>query len=97
MGYAPLVSFQGVANGFVQGGQSGGDIGAEVDAQEAALAFGKNVEIPARLGDLDHSEGELVSGHRQISGVVAGNLDKDASVRSALERLAGSRRVLPPR
>ena len=60
--------------------------------QRAPAAFCEHLKVAARLRFLDNSEGIRVARHRQILGIVTGDLQKDAAVRSALIGLP--RRVL---
>src|SRR5258708_17654991 len=55
-----------------------------MNAQRAPAAFGKHVEIAARLRRLDDAEAVFLAGHRQILCIVAGDLQEDASRRAAL-------------
>src|SRR5580698_613803 len=64
------------------------DIAAEVHAQCAALAFGKNLEISASLCRLDHAKGVFLSGDGQVLSVVASNLEKYSAVGSTFIRLS---------
>src|SRR5271169_751874 len=80
---------------MAQGGETGIEITGDVRPQGAPTAFGKNPEIAARLRLLDDPKGIGMAGHRQILGIVAGDLQEDAAVRSALVGL--SRRMLEAR
>src|SRR6266702_5152518 len=62
---------------------------AEVDAERPAIAIGKNGEIAARLGGLDDAKGEFLARDRNIGSIIAGELEKNAGVRTALVGLAG--------
>src|SRR5262249_49186274 len=55
----------------------------------------KHLQIAARLRRLDDAKGVGLAGHRQVFGVIAGDLQKDAAVRAALIGL--SRRMLEAR
>ena len=65
------------------------DIRTEMDAQRAAVALDEHLEIAARLRRLDDAERVALAGHRQVRGVVAGDLQEDAGVGAALVGLAG--------
>ena len=58
-------------------------------AQGAALALQQHLEVASRLRRLDDAEGVLLPGHGHIDRVVAGDLQEDAGVRSALVGLPG--------
>src|SRR6266481_3190519 len=60
-----------------------------MDAQRAAPAFGKNSKIAAGLRRLDYTEGVVLSGDRQVLGIVTGDLQKNAAVGTTLVGLAG--------
>src|SRR3981189_1351132 len=57
--------------------------------QRTAAALGQHVEIAACLSSLDHAESGLLTGYREIFGVIGGDLQKYAAVRAALISLAG--------
>ena len=61
---------------------------AEMDAQRAAAAFGENGEIAAGLRSFYDAERVFLVGHRQIDGVIARDLQKNAAVGAALVGLA---------
>ena len=60
-----------------------------MNPQGTPAALGQDLEIAARLRRLDHAEGVFLAGHRQILGVLAGDLQEDAAVRAALVGLPG--------
>ena len=60
-----------------------------MDAQHAPVALGQHLEIAARLRRLDDAEGVFLARHREIVGVVAGDLQEHAAVRPALVGLPG--------
>ena len=49
---------------LVERGEAGGDVGAEMNAQRAAVAFGENLKIAARLRRLNDAKGVLLAGNR---------------------------------
>ena len=75
--------------------ETGIEIAGDVRAQRAPAALGKDLEIAARLRRLDDAERVGLAGHRQVLGIVAGDLQEDAAVRPALVGL--SRRMLEAR
>ena len=75
---------EGGVHGGGERGEAGGDVGAEVDAEGAAAALDQDLEVAARLRRLDDAEGVFLTGHGQVVGVVAGDLQEDARVRTAL-------------
>src|SRR5262249_25243183 len=58
-------------------------------SQHATLAFCQDREVASCLRRLDHAEGVLLTGHRQIHRVIAGDLQEDSSVGSAFVSLSG--------
>src|SRR6516162_6772247 len=86
---------QGFCDSTGEPGETGIEVAGDVRPQGTATAFGENVEIAARLRRLDDAKGIGLSGHRQVLGVVAGDLQKDTAVRSTLVGL--SRRMLEAR
>ena len=62
---------------------------AEMDAERPAAALGEHREVAARLRRLDDAEGVRCPGTARSRGVVAGDLQEHARVRSALVGLAG--------
>src|SRR5271169_5678190 len=80
---------------MAQGGETGIEITGDVRPQSAPAALGKDPEIAARLRFLDDAKGIGLARDRQILGIVAGDLQEDAAVRSALVGL--SRRMLEAR
>src|SRR2546430_11700072 len=60
-----------------------------MDAQCAALALEQYGKIAPRLRRLYHPESELLPGYRQIDGVIARDLQKDAAVRTTFISLTG--------
>src|ERR1700675_1629795 len=71
-------------NRFLKCFQTGRHVGAEMDSQRAAVAVRENLEITSRLRCLYHAERVLLTRHGEICGVVAGDLQEDAGVRTAL-------------
>src|SRR5262249_39476355 len=65
------------------------DVLAEVDAEGAAIAFAKHLEVASRLRRLDRPEGVLLPWHLHVGRIIAGDLQEHAAVRPALVRLAG--------
>ncbi len=57
--------------------------------ERAASALGQHIEIAARLCRLDHAERGLLTGYREVFGVIRGNLQKHAAIGPALVGLAG--------
>jgi hypothetical protein len=66
-----------------------------MDAQHAPAAFHQHVEVTAGLCCLDDAEAVGMARNVEIGGIVAGDLEEDAGVRSALVGLA--RRMLEAR
>ena len=60
-----------------------------MNAQDTPAAFREHVEITARLRRLDDPEGIFLVWNREIEGVVAGDLQKNATVRAAFIGLPG--------
>src|SRR6476620_8156368 len=73
----PLVERFGY--GGIQRGKRRLEIALEVDPQRAPAAFGQHVEIAARLRCLDDAEARFLSRHRQIPGIVSGDLEEHAA------------------
>src|SRR3982074_3294863 len=69
--------------------QSRFEIALQMHAQGAPAALGQHVKIAARLRRLDHPKTGLLTGHREIPGVIRCDLQEYAAVRSALVGLAG--------
>src|SRR5260370_18318277 len=86
---------EGLLDGAAEPIQSIREAAGDVHPQGAPAAFGKDLEIAARLRLLDDAKGIGLAGHRQIVGIVTGDLQEDAGVRPALIGL--SRRVLEAR
>src|SRR5271169_680422 len=86
---------QGFFDSTAERGEARVEVASDVHPQRAPASFGENVEITARLRRLDHAKGIGLSGHQHVLGVVAGDLQKDAAVGSALVGL--SRRMLEAR
>src|SRR6266481_3727546 len=63
-----LLSVEGPPDGLAQDSQAGGHVGAQVDAERAAVALRQDLEIAARLRRLDDPERVLLPRHRQIDG-----------------------------
>ncbi len=80
---------QRLSDGAAEGGEAGIEIAFEVDAKRAPAALGEHLEIAARLRRLDNAEGVFLARHRQILGVVAGDLQEHTAVRAALIGLPG--------
>src|SRR5437879_3630757 len=55
-----------------------------VRTQGPPATFRKNLQIAARLRRLDHAKRVGMTGHWQVFGVVAGDLQENAAVRSTL-------------
>jgi hypothetical protein len=58
--------------------QAGSEVRAEMSAPSAALALEQDLKITSSLGRLDQTETILLSRHRQIDGVIAGDLQAHA-------------------
>src|SRR5580704_6158881 len=86
---------QRVSNGVLERCQAGGDVRAEMDAQEAPVAFGQHFEVAARLRRLDDAKGVFLIRHLQIGGVIAGDLQEHAAIWAAFVGLPG--RMQEPR
>ena len=54
--------------------EAGRDIGTEVESQDATLAFDKYFKVSLCLELLQHTEGVLLTGDRDILWVVASDL-----------------------
>ena len=54
-----------------------------MNTKRAAMTFGEDLKITARLRRLDDAERERLTGDRQVVLVVAGDLQKHAGVRTA--------------
>src|ERR1700694_2719538 len=74
---------------FCKFGETCFHIAAEVQAQRPALAVGQNLEIAPSLCCLYYSESVLLSGNRQVLGIVACDLQEHAAVGAALISLSG--------
>src|SRR5689334_22461627 len=83
---------QGLLDRAVQRCETGLEVAGDVRAQRPPSPLGKNLQIAARLSGLDHTERIGMAGHRQVPGIVAGDLQENAAVGPALIGL--SRRVL---
>src|SRR2546425_7785935 len=75
---------QGPADRLLESPQAGPDTRAEMHAEGPAAALRQHLEVAARLRRLHHPESIGLSGHRQIGGVPACDLQEDAAVRPAL-------------
>src|SRR5215469_16157104 len=71
------------------------EVAGNVSAESTPAALRQNVEIAACLRLLDDAKGIGLAGNRQILGIVAGDLQKNAAVRPAFISLP--RRVLKAR
>src|SRR5260370_32330956 len=60
-----------------------------MESQSPAATLGKHREIAARLRGLDHAERVPLTGDRQIFGIIAGDLQKNAAVGTAFVGLSG--------
>ena len=56
--------------------EAGCQVLAQMHSQSPAAAFGQDLEISAGLRRFDDAEGVLLSRHRQVGGIVAGDLQK---------------------
>src|SRR5215472_11485966 len=79
----------GLLDRTAQRSKAGIEITCDVRPQGAPAALGKDIVIAARLRGLDDAKGVGLTGDPQIFGIVAGDLQKDAAVRSALVGLSG--------
>src|SRR5262249_54992472 len=64
------------------------DVGAEVEAQHAAVVSSEHIEIAERLGALQRAEAEALVGNPPIA-LVAHDLEEYAAIGSALVELPG--------
>src|SRR6202171_4158693 len=80
---------QRIVNRGIQYLQSRLEIALEMHAQRTAAALGQHVEIATRLRRLDHAESSLLTGYRDILGVIGGDLQEYAAVRAPLVSLSG--------
>src|SRR5882724_2350699 len=69
--------------------QRRGEVALEMNPQRPSSAFGEHVEIAACRRCLDDTKTRLLARHRQIPGVIGGDLQEHAAVRTALVGLAG--------
>ncbi len=69
--------------------EAGCQVFAQMDPQGPASAFRQDLEVSPGLRRFHHAERVLLPGHGQVGGIVAGDLQKDSAVRSALVGLAG--------
>src|SRR5258708_25001687 len=60
-----------------------------MDAQRAPPALGEDIEIAARLRRLHGTETVRRAGHGEVSRIIAGDLQKDTAIGSALVGLSG--------
>src|SRR5215471_3392210 len=60
-----------------------------MDAERAAIAIREDLKVPARLCGLDGAEGVAPPGYRDVDRVIAGDLQEDAGVGTALVGLSG--------
>src|SRR5580765_1609560 len=84
-----LRSTYGLRDSFRERSQGLYHVRPQVRAQRAAFALGQYLEIAARLRRLHHAEGILLARHRQIVGVVTGNLKEHSAIRATLISLPG--------
>src|SRR5947209_6734434 len=75
---------QSIEDRSVEHSQSRFQVALEMYPQRAAATFGQHVEIAARLRRLDDAETGFLAGHREILGVVGGDLQEYAAVGAAL-------------
>src|SRR3954468_14059738 len=87
---------QSIEDRSVEHRQSRLEVALEMYPQRAAAAFGQHVEIAARLRRLDHAKTRLLAGHREILGIVGGDLQEDAAVRPAFVGLPGGMQEARP-
>src|SRR6188508_845896 len=69
--------------------ETGGDVGAEMDAEHAAASLREHGDVAPGLRRLDDAERVLLPRHREIAGVVGRDLQEDALVGAALVGLPG--------
>src|SRR6516165_9493593 len=79
----------GLLDRSAQRSETGIEITGDLRPQCAPAALGKNIVIATRLRRLDDAKRIGLSGHRQVRGIVARDLQKDAAVWSALVGLSG--------
>lgn len=84
-----LALSQRLSDGGVESGETGGDVLPEMDAQGAAVAFGKHLKVAASFCRFHHAKGVLLPRHGKIGGVVTCDLEEDARIWSALVGLPG--------
>ena len=58
-------------------------------SQGAAAAFGEHLEVSPSLRRLDHAKRVFLAGHRQVSSVVASQLQNHPAVGATFVRLTG--------
>src|SRR3981189_2034463 len=63
------------------------NIGAQVDPQRSPAALHQHLEVTSRLRRFCNAERVLLTGHRQIGSIVAGDLEENAGVRPTFIRL----------
>src|SRR2546427_10394709 len=83
-------------DGLAEPGQSVLHIGPEMHAQRAAPALPQHLEVAERLSGLHDAERVSATRHREIVGVVAGNLDEHPGIRAALVGLSGPAQISRP-
>src|SRR5215469_1173326 len=79
---------QRLANRGLQGRKSSPYLFAQMHTQRAPATFRKNREIPACLRGLNHTERVFLFGHGKVIGVLACNLQEDATVRPTFVSLS---------
>lgn len=67
--------------------EAGCQVLAQVDPQRPASTFRQDLEVSPGLRRFDHAEGVLLPGHGEVGGIIAGDLQNDAAVRSTLVSL----------
>src|ERR1700688_4122076 len=84
-----ICSCECLPDGVLESREAGRDVRTEMDAQEPSPALRQHLEVAARCRRLDDAESVFLPRDRQIVGLVAGDLQKNAGVRAALVGLSG--------
>src|SRR6516164_9009599 len=80
---------QGLLDRASQRSEAGIEIACNVRPQGPPAALGKHIVVAARLRRLDDAKCIGSAGYRQVLGIIASDLQKDAAIRSTLVGLSG--------
>src|SRR6185503_5476035 len=64
--------------------QTGADVCAQMHSECPSVTLDENRKVATCFSGLDDAERIFPAGHRNVRGVVAGNLEEDTSIRSPL-------------